>query len=266
MVVFSAKPRFTREPGSTRDRRADSSESSPSTLISCQRKTEIRDANPARGPKFVYHFLKTFADSPANLASFDQAMGGFSQKLIADTSEKTRRTGDVDHRDRVFTALGNVRGFELAAIEKVRGDLDAIEEQKKDTFNFFFRDATIGVASMHIGSGAAWAYAWLRYALSTCLSGYGAFFENDEPRMDRADAAERVTALNSVMCDLSISPASAAVGPLPPHPDTTSTIIRQTKTPRHAKRVTHSSKAGPGAVDPIMSNSPPDVSASEEGI
>jgi len=143
-------------------------------------------------PKDTYRFLKTFADSPANLAPFDRAMGGFSQKLIADASEKTRRTGDVDHLDRVFTALGNVRGFELAAVEKVQGDLDAIDEQAKDTFNFF-RDATIGIASMYIGSGPVAAYAW--YALSTGLSGYGAFIEDDETRMDRANAAERVATL-----------------------------------------------------------------------
>jgi len=143
-------------------------------------------------PKDTYRFLKTFADSPANLVPFDRAMGGFSQKLIAEASEKTRRTGDVDHLDRVFTALGNVRGFELAAVEKVQGDLDAIDEQQKDTFNFF-RDATIGIASMYIGSGQVAAYAW--YALSTGLSGYGAFIEDDETRMDRANAAERVATL-----------------------------------------------------------------------
>ncbi len=143
-------------------------------------------------PEDTYRFLKTFADSTANLAPFDRAMGGFSQKLIADASEKARRTGDVDHLDRVFTALGNVRGFELAAVEKVQGDLDAIDEQQKDTFNFF-RDATIGIASMYIGTGAAMAYGW--YALSTGLSGYGAFFEDDETRMDRADEADRVATL-----------------------------------------------------------------------
>ncbi|MEU8036290.1 hypothetical protein [Streptosporangium sp. NPDC049078] len=144
-------------------------------------------------PKDTYRFLKTFADSPANLLPFDRAMGGLSQKLIADASEKTRRTGDVDHLDRVFTALGNVRGFELAAVEKVQGNLDSIDEQAKDTFNFF-RDAAIGIASMYIGSGAVWAYGW--YALSTGLSGYGAFIEDDpETRMDRTNAAERVATL-----------------------------------------------------------------------
>ncbi|MER5644295.1 hypothetical protein [Streptosporangium sp. NPDC002524] len=143
-------------------------------------------------PRDTYRFLKTFADSAARLAPFDRGMGGFSQRLIADASEKARRTGDVDHLDRVFTALGNVRGFELAAVEKVQGDLDAIDEQQKDTFNFF-RDATIGVASMYVGAGPVAAYAW--YALSTGLSGYGAFIEDEETRMDRADEADRVATL-----------------------------------------------------------------------
>lgn len=144
-------------------------------------------------PKDTYRFLKTFADSPANLLPFDQAMGGLSQKLIADASEKTRRTGDVDHLDRVFTALGNVRGFELAAVEKVQGNLDSIDEQAKDTFNFF-RDTTIGLASMYIVPFKAMNYFW--FGLSTTLSGHGAFIEDDpETRMDRTNAAERVATL-----------------------------------------------------------------------
>ncbi|MEU4411191.1 hypothetical protein AB0F88_42365 [Streptosporangium sp. NPDC023963] len=143
-------------------------------------------------PEDTYRFLKTFADSSANLAPFDRAMGGFSQKLIADASEKARRTGSVGDLLQVFKALGNVRGFELAAVEKVQGDLDAIDKQQKDTFNFF-RDATIGLAGMYIGSGPVAAYAW--YALSTGLSGYGAFIEEDVTRMDRVDEADRVATL-----------------------------------------------------------------------
>ncbi|MFF3444132.1 hypothetical protein [Streptosporangium sp. NPDC002721] len=143
-------------------------------------------------PKDTYRFLKIFADSPANLAPFDRAMGGFSQKLIANASEKARRTESVGDLLKVFKALGNVRGFELAAVEKVQGNLDAIDKQQKDTFNFF-RDATIGLASMYIGSGPVWAYTW--YALSTGLSAESAFGEEDETRMDRVDEADRVATL-----------------------------------------------------------------------
>ncbi|WP_329084851.1 hypothetical protein [Streptosporangium sp. NBC_01469] len=143
-------------------------------------------------PKDTYRFLKTFADSPANLAPFDRAMGGLSQKLIADASEKARRTGDVDHLDRVFTALGNVRGFELGAVEKVQGNLDAIDKQQKDTFNFF-RDATIGLVSIYASPVKAADFAW--YALSTSFSGYGAFIEEDKTRMDQVTKNERTATL-----------------------------------------------------------------------
>ncbi len=143
-------------------------------------------------PEDTYRFLKTFADSPANLAPFDRAMGGFSQKLIADASEKARRTGDVDHLDRVFTALGNVRGFELAAVEKVQGNLDMIDKQQKDTFNFF-RDATIGLVSIYASPVKAADFAW--YALSTGLSGYGAFIDEDVTRMDQVTKDERAATL-----------------------------------------------------------------------
>ncbi|MEU8378570.1 hypothetical protein [Streptosporangium sp. NPDC048865] len=143
-------------------------------------------------PEDTYRFLKTFADSPKNLVPFDRAMGGLSRKLIADASEKARRTGDVDHLDRVFTALGNVRGFELGAVEKVQGDLDTIEKQEKDTFNFF-RDATIGLVSIYASPVKAADFAW--YALSTTLSGYGAFIDEDVTRMDQVTKNERAATL-----------------------------------------------------------------------
>ncbi|MEU4832275.1 hypothetical protein [Streptosporangium sp. NPDC023615] len=143
-------------------------------------------------PEDIYRFLKTFADSSANLAPFDRAMGALSQKLIADASAKTRQTGDVDHLDRVFTALGNVRGFELAAVEKVQGDLDMIQKQEKDTLNFF-RDTAAGVAGLYLAPTRGLSYFW--FAVSTSLSGHSAFIDEDVTRIDGVNKSERATAL-----------------------------------------------------------------------
>ncbi|MEV8631950.1 hypothetical protein AB0395_09855 [Streptosporangium sp. NPDC051023] len=143
-------------------------------------------------PEDTYRFLKTFADSAENLAPFDRGMGRFSQQLIADALATTRRTGDTKLADKVFTALGNARGFELAAVEKVQGNLDMIDKQRKDTQNFF-RDAGIGLVSMYAAPTKVAEYAW--YALSTYLSADGAFGEGDETRMDRVNKQSSVETL-----------------------------------------------------------------------
>ncbi|MFJ2033300.1 hypothetical protein [Streptosporangium sp. NPDC087985] len=144
-------------------------------------------------PKDTYRFLKTFADSAENLAPFDQGMGRFSQQLIADASATARKTGDVGHLDRVFTALGNVRGFELAAIEQVQGNLDMIDKQQKAMANFA-RDTTIGLTSTLAAPTLAAGFAWL--ALSTSLSAHGAFGKEDETRMDRVNKGDSAATLS----------------------------------------------------------------------
>ncbi|MFI6454019.1 hypothetical protein ACIBF6_20960 [Streptosporangium amethystogenes] len=144
-------------------------------------------------PKDTYDFLKTFADSARNLAPFDQGMGRFSQQLIADASATARRTGDVEHLDRAFTALGNVRGFELAAVEKVQGDLDMVDEQRKNLVNFT-RDTAIALTSIFAAPTLAYDFAW--FALSTTLAADGAFGDEDETRMDKANKDDRAATLS----------------------------------------------------------------------
>ncbi|SNT62131.1 hypothetical protein SAMN05216276_108810 [Streptosporangium subroseum] len=143
-------------------------------------------------PKDTYRFLKTFADSAKNLAPFDRGMGRLSQEIIADASATTRRTGDAEQMDRVFTALGNVRGFELAAVEKVQGNLDMIDKQQKDVVNFT-RDTAIALVSIFAAPTLAYDFAWL--ALSTSLAAEGAFGEEDETRMDRSDKEDDLATL-----------------------------------------------------------------------
>ncbi|GAA2904223.1 hypothetical protein GCM10010517_70250 [Streptosporangium fragile] len=144
-------------------------------------------------PGDTLRFLKTFADSAGNLAPFDQGMGRFSQRLIADASAAARRTGDTDHLDRVFTALGNVRGFELAAVEKVQGNLDMLDEQQKDVVKFI-RDASIGLGGTLFSPSLAVGFAWL--ALSTSLSAEDNFGTEDETRMDRVNKGDRAETLS----------------------------------------------------------------------
>lgn len=143
-------------------------------------------------PEDTYRFLKLFADSAENLKPFDEGMGRFSQQVIADASAKTQKTGDVEHLDRVFTALGNARGFELAAVEKVQGNLDMVDKQRDDLTGFL-RDTAIGGASMVLAPTTSATLAW--FALSTSLSAEGAFGGDDETRVDRADKEDDLATL-----------------------------------------------------------------------
>ncbi|GAB2445457.1 hypothetical protein GCM10027187_08400 [Streptosporangium sandarakinum] len=145
-------------------------------------------------PKDTYRFLKLFADSPENLKPFDEGMGRFSQKVIADASAKTLKTGDVEHLDRVFTALGNVRGFELAAVEKVQGNLDTIDKQRDDLVGFI-RDTAIGAISMTPVAAPNMAADLAWFALSTTFAADGAFGDDDETRVEKADKQDAIDTL-----------------------------------------------------------------------
>ncbi|MFI7534898.1 DUF6571 family protein [Streptosporangium sp. NPDC049376] len=146
-------------------------------------------------PKDTYRFLKTFADSTENLAPFDEGMGRFSEKVIADASAKTRRTGDVEHMDRVFTALGNVRGFELAAVEKVQGNLDKLDKQQADALKYL-RDTAVGAAGLYLSPTVAASYFWtlVGFSLSTYDTANDIFGE-EETRVDRADKKDAIETL-----------------------------------------------------------------------
>ncbi|GGL42140.1 hypothetical protein GCM10014719_49300 [Planomonospora parontospora subsp. antibiotica] len=134
-------------------------------------------------PQDAYKFLKTFADTDENLKPFEEGLGRFSQHLIADAAAATKKTGDVEHLDRVYKALGNVRGFEVAAAEKVRGELDALDEQAKKLEGFAL-DLGLGVGGLAFETVPG-QLAWL--ALSTGFSGKDAFLPEDEKRVEKLD-------------------------------------------------------------------------------
>jgi hypothetical protein len=142
-------------------------------------------------PQDTYKFLKTFADTDENLKPFEEAMGRFSQRLIADELAEVKKTRGVESLDPLLRALGNVRGFEEAAAEKVRGELDALDEQAKKLQGFAL-DSALGVGGLLI-EGAPGQLAWL--ALSTGFSAKDAFGPEDEKRVDTRNKTDWHAAL-----------------------------------------------------------------------
>ncbi|MFD0883024.1 hypothetical protein ACFQ08_00370 [Streptosporangium algeriense] len=147
-------------------------------------------------PKDAYRFLKTFADSDKNLAPFEKGMGALSMKLIADASAAARSSGDVKRMDKVFTALGNLRGFELAAIEKMQGDLDEVDKKQAEMVKYL-RDTAVGVAGLYAAPTRAMGYFWslVGFSFSTYDTANDIFGEEDETRVDRADKKDAIETL-----------------------------------------------------------------------
>lgn len=146
-------------------------------------------------PKDTYRFLKTFADSDKNLTPFEKGMGTLAMKLIADASAATQKTGNVEHMDQVFTALGNLRGFELAAIEKVQGNLDSIDKKQEEMVKYL-RDTGFGLAGLYLAPARVADYAWslLSFSFSTADTA-GEIFGEEETRVGRADKKDAMETL-----------------------------------------------------------------------
>ncbi|WP_326640411.1 hypothetical protein OG884_36195 [Streptosporangium sp. NBC_01755] len=137
-------------------------------------------------PGDTYAFMKVFADTDENLAPFEEGMGRFSQRLIADTLATTKQGRDTDSLEQALDALGNVRGFEMAAAEKVRGTMDVADAQAQK-LNSFAIGATLGVTGLGV-PGMAGQLTWL--ALGTGFSGKDAFLSEDQKRVDKLDKAD----------------------------------------------------------------------------
>ncbi|MEV7803495.1 hypothetical protein AB0O28_11165 [Microbispora sp. NPDC088329] len=97
----------------------------------------VRSRVPGLAPAFrlspedTYRFLLTFAGSESDRRPFDQGMGDLAERLVGVNVPPMLQAADPSRLDDVFAALGNVRGFELAAAEKHLKALDDIAERNE---------------------------------------------------------------------------------------------------------------------------------------
>ncbi|XVQ83346.1 hypothetical protein ACQP2K_31585 [Microbispora siamensis] len=80
-------------------------------------------------PEDTFRFLLTFAGAESNRRPFDQGMGDLAKRLVGMNVPPMLKADDLSRLDDVFAALGNVRGFELAAAEKHLKALDDAAER-----------------------------------------------------------------------------------------------------------------------------------------
>ncbi|TQS25103.1 hypothetical protein [Microbispora sp. KK1-11] len=80
-------------------------------------------------PEDTFRFLLTFAGDESDRRPFDQGMGDLAKRLVGVNVPPMLKAADPSRLDDLFAALGNVRGFELAAAEKHLKALDDVAER-----------------------------------------------------------------------------------------------------------------------------------------
>ncbi|PZG45710.1 hypothetical protein C1I98_15275 [Spongiactinospora gelatinilytica] len=70
-------------------------------------------------PEDTFRFMTTFAGTPVTRRPFEDGMDALSQRVFPVAADSAKSSRDVTRLDRLFSALGNVRGFELAAAMRV---------------------------------------------------------------------------------------------------------------------------------------------------
>lgn len=93
-------------------------------------KSAVAGSNPVfrLSPEDTYAFVKLFADSPAHVKPFEQAMGELAGRLMRAAAQADGGKG-IDHLARTMRALGYTAGMQVAAERAVQGELD--EKDKK---------------------------------------------------------------------------------------------------------------------------------------
>ncbi|WP_189243188.1 hypothetical protein [Planobispora rosea] len=119
-------------------------------------------------PEDTFRFITTFAGDTDARLRFDQGMEEFLHRVLPYASNAVKNSGDATALDNLFTALGNVRGTELAAAVRVLKPGDDGAEDAEDAESFLAGGALGALGLLHPFS--AIPRAWT--ALSTGVSGY----------------------------------------------------------------------------------------------
>ncbi|MGV9775476.1 hypothetical protein [Streptosporangium sp. NPDC003464] len=140
-------------------------------------------------PEDTFRFLTTFAGSAEARVPFEAGMGELTQRLLPEASRLARSTEDVTVLDNLFTALGNVRGFELAAAVRVLKPADEKAESAKDAEDLLI-GALMGVAGL-VPPFSVYARTWTGIcAGKAAYDTYGPQPEEKVEKLRELDGAE----------------------------------------------------------------------------
>ncbi|GAA3443279.1 hypothetical protein Pve01_27580 [Planomonospora venezuelensis] len=140
-------------------------------------------------PEDTFRFMTTFAGTSETRSPFDDGMDNLLHRMLPHASEMARSSGDVTALDNLFAALGNVRGFELAAAVRVLKPNDDGVEDAEDAESFL-AGGTLGVLGL-INPFSTIPRAWT--ALSTGVSAYYTYGRDPKMQVEeiqKLDGAE----------------------------------------------------------------------------
>ncbi|WP_031164230.1 hypothetical protein [Streptosporangium roseum] len=132
-------------------------------------------------PEDTFRFLTTFAGTAEARAPFEAGMGELTQRLLPEASRLAKSTEDVTALDNLFTALGNVRGFELAAAVRVLKPLDEEAESAKDAEDLLV-GALMGVAGL-VPPFSVYARTWT--GICTGKAAYDTYGPQPEEKVEK---------------------------------------------------------------------------------
>ncbi|MER5627586.1 hypothetical protein ABT061_41855 [Streptosporangium sp. NPDC002544] len=140
-------------------------------------------------PEDTFRFLTTFTATPQSRAPFETGMGALTERLLPEASRLVRSTKDVTALDNLFTVLGNVRGFELAAATRVLKPVDEAVKDADDAESLILGTVMGGLGLIHPIS--LFARTWT--ALSTGVAAgdtYSSDPEEEVAKLHEMDGAE----------------------------------------------------------------------------
>ncbi|MFB9718741.1 hypothetical protein [Planobispora longispora] len=140
-------------------------------------------------PEDTFRFMTTFAGTPDTRSPFDDGMDKLLHRMLPHAAEMAKSSGDVTALDNLFAALGNVRGFELAAAVRVLKPKDDGVEDAEDAESFLVGGA-LGVLGL-ISPFSAIPRTWT--ALSTGVSAYYTYGRDSKMQVEeiqKLDGAE----------------------------------------------------------------------------
>ncbi|GAA3117335.1 hypothetical protein GCM10010466_05410 [Planomonospora alba] len=130
-------------------------------------------------PEDTFRFMTTFAGDAEARLRFDAGMDGFVHRVLPQAVNAAKLSGDTPPLDNLFTALGNVRGTELAAAVRVLKPGDEGSEDAEDAESFL-AGGVMGVVGL-LSPFSAVPRTWT--ALSTGVSGYYTYGREPEEQV-----------------------------------------------------------------------------------
>ncbi|MCW2879809.1 MAG: hypothetical protein JWQ95_3909, partial [Sphaerisporangium sp.] len=143
-------------------------------------------------PGDTYRFIKTFADNLDDQMPFQAGMGILASRLIGEGVPDMTKSKDPTRLDDVFAALGNVRGLQLAAREKLGQAKDDAAEEASKAFSWISGNG-LGAVGLVLPPTTAVAVSWT--VLSTGWSTYDTYKPDTKSQVEKIREADELETL-----------------------------------------------------------------------